>query len=121
MELMKFKSFAWPHNPEKLKVDYRRDPLYSKDSQGLPVYIGMGQRRCIVSGSGVFTGELAMDSFDELNYLFRESTGGTLRLPNGESIQAFFSKLAMELDSREQYVHYTFTFLGTDEKGAVPI
>ncbi len=121
METMKYKGFSWPHNPEKLKLDYRRDPQYGEDAQGLPVYIGMGQRRCIVSGSGVFTGELAIETFEELEVLFRESTGGILFLPHGDSFQAYFSQLTVEQDSREQYIHYSFTFLGTDEKGAIPV
>ncbi len=120
MPNMYFKDFAWPANPEKLTADYRREPMYGEDDQGRPVYLGMGEKRCIIRGSGEFTGPLAQESFDALQTLFAESTSGMLGLPNGNKLQAYFSGLVMQQDSRPMYVQYSFTFLGTDDSGGVP-
>ncbi len=120
MDRMSFKTFNWPHNPQKLVVEHSRDPLYGKDDRGGPVYLGMGATNCTVTGSGVFTGELAYDSFMDLEIVFKETTSGMLHLPQGDNLQAYFTELVMEQDSRQQYVHYRFTFRAADKNGGIP-
>ncbi len=120
MDKMSFKTFNWPNNPEKLVVEHTRDPLYGKDAQGGPVYLGMGATNCTITGSGIFTGELAYDNFMDLELLFQELTSGMLHLPQGDWLPVYFTELTMEQDSRPQYVHYRFTFRAADENGAIP-
>ncbi len=120
MDRMRFKTFYWPNNPEKLVIEHTRDPLYGKDSQGNTVFLSMGAANCTVSGSGVFSGELAYDSFLELELLFKELSSGTLALPQEQTLRVYFTELTMEQDSRPQYVHYSFTFRAADENDAIP-
>ncbi len=120
MHKMGFKTFKWPNNPEELVVEHSREPLYGKDSQGAPVYTGMGAANCTVKGSGSFTGPLAYENFAELQALFQDLSCGTLTLPQEESLVVYFTELTMEQDSRPMYVHYRFTFRAADENGGIP-
>ncbi len=120
MDYLAYKSFIWPVNPETLHMEYRRDPLFAEDPSGQPTYIGMGEKQCIVSGTGEYTGPLAMETFQQMAEVFAESTSGNLILPEGDMIQAYFTRLTMDQDSRPYLIRYSFTFTGTNENGQVP-
>ncbi len=120
MRNMAFRSFTWPQNPHTYRVECKREPMYGVDSNGGYGYIGMGPVVRSVTGSGAFSGELAMDSFQELEALCMGGNAGTLIPPEGENITAFLTELVMELDARPQYVAYRFVFREADENGGIP-
>jgi hypothetical protein len=53
----------------------------------------LGLRARIISGQGEFRGNERQERFDEISELFRETEQGTLTLPDGQSMEAVFSKL----------------------------
>ncbi len=120
MHKLAFKTFIWPINPAKFRMKYLREPMFEKDQLGNDVYIGLADAKCTVTGSGVFTGELAYDAFYELEELVKESTSGLLTLPDGSRIPVYFTELTMDQDPRAQYVGYHFTFQQADDSGALP-
>ncbi len=119
MQKLAFKDFIWPENPEAITLRYLRRPQYEKDANGNPVYLGLSLARRQVSGHGVFLGPLAYDNFAELEARILDPNAGFLRLPQGDSIQAYFTELKLEQDPRPELISYRFTFLETDEAGGL--
>ena len=120
MDRMSFRLFVWPENPENLKIQAVRVPEYTSNDTGDYVYSGLGPLCRTISGSGVFHGEDAYETFNALQVLMATGASGTLTHPIWGEITAFLTMLEMEQESREGYVAYSFSFREADEDGCIP-
>lgn len=120
MNKLKFKTFTWPNNPERLHVEYVREPVYEKNDAGDTMFVGMGPLRRTVTGSGAFFGSGAYDSFRELAALMGQSTPGSLIHPVCGTMNAYFTELKLSQEPRENFAAYTFAFREADSSGAIP-
>lgn len=120
MDKLKYKVWTWPENPETFHIDAVREPMYSIAEDGTISYLGLGPLCRTISGSGVFQGEEANNHFNALSVLLANGTVGELIHPTWGTIQAYFTGLKMEEDSREEYIVYSFTFREADESGKIP-
>ena len=111
LSAMRFKTFVWPHNPAKLRMDYAREVRELIVPYQSSVLQDLGQRRRVVWGTGEFYGETAYSDFIRLAPIFRDGGSGLLVLPGFDPMTAYFSKLELTQDPTPDCVQYSFTFL----------
>lgn len=120
MEKMQYKTFTWPKNPERYRVQYIREPVYEKTEDGATVFTGMGPVKRSFTGSGVFYGTTAYGDFKSLAAVFADQKAGTLNHPIWGQHQAYFTELELTQEPKENYVAYRFEFREADADGAIP-
>lgn len=120
MEKMQYKTFVWPENPETFQIQAVREPEYTINETNDYVYSGLGPMCRVISGSGVFCGQYAVQNYNTLQVLMANGVVGTLTHPLWGTMQAFLTGLTMQMESREHYIAYTFTFREADEQGNIP-
>lgn len=120
MDKLSYKSFTWPENPERYRVESCREPEYHTDESGVVIFDGLGERQRTVTGSGCFMGSGAYANFKKLEALTGEKTAGKLVHPVWGTMTAFLTELTMEQEPKENYVAYTFTFREANSSGAIP-
>lgn len=120
MNQMIFESFAFPQNPDKLQHSYSRVPVYTKNEAGEQVFSGMGTGKCVITGSGAFTGENAYSSFRKLLALFEAGACGTLYDPTWGVYKGYLTGLELTQEPRSNYVAYRFEFTRADAGGEIP-
>ena len=80
---MKYRNFVWPNNPKTFEVEYRRTlHSYKLPFSGYVVQ-NLGLQNKIIRGEGEFT---------------------------WPTMRAYFAKLNLREEPREDYVHYSFEF-----------
>lgn len=119
MDYMSYKTFVWPNNPHTYREEYAREPQYST-VEGVASFDGMGQMKRIISGSGVFFGENAYESFRDLAKLFEDEEPGNLEHPVWGIRYCYFTGLELTQEPREDYVSYRFAFTCALTNGEVP-
>ena len=120
MDKLKYKIWTWPENPETFLIDAVREPQYAIAGDGTISYLGLGPMCRIITGKGVFQGDDANNHFNALSVLLANGTVGELIHPVWGTIQAYFTGLKMEEESRKDYLVYSFTFREADESGMIP-
>lgn len=120
MDKLKFKTFAWPTNPEVYHEDFVRDALYAKTDDGDSVFSGMGPMKRVITGSGAFFGTDAYTNFNALATLFADANKGVLIHPVCGNRTVYFTKLQMSQSPKADYVAYSFEFTEADADGAIP-
>lgn len=120
MDKLKYKVWTWPENPETFQIQAVREPQYTVAEDGTVTYQGLGPLCRVISGRGVFQGPEAVSHFNALSVIMANGTVGELVHPQWGTIQAYFTGLILEQDSRENYIAYSFSFREADEKGVIP-
>ena len=120
MDRMSFKTFVWPENPEIFRIRAVRNPRYSVSDTADYVYEGLGPMCRIISGSGVFCGTYAVQNYNALQVMMGNGTVGELKHPLWGTMKAYLTGLEMEMEGREGYIAYSFTFREADENGMIP-
>jgi prophage DNA circulation protein len=107
---MRYKTFVWPHNPERYSISCeRRMALHEIPFGGYRVQ-ELGQARRVVSGEGDFAGQDAYETFKKLAGVYYAGGAGTLTHPVWQGMQAYFVSLTLTQEPREDYVRYAFAF-----------
>lgn len=120
MEKMQYKTFVWPHNPHTYQEICTREAMYEKNALDEIVFLGMGPLKRTVTGSGVFYGDGAYNSFRILAKLVEETSPGMLQHPVWGSRYCYFTGLELTQEPKDNYVSYRFTFRQADADGALP-
>ncbi len=114
-----FRNFIWPMNPEQLQVQCKREAVYGLNDEGKIAFLGLSEPRRVITGKGVFLGEMATETYGELEVLFQESIPGNFIGLEAEVIPVYFTELTQLRDSREYLVGYSFTFREVDSSGGL--
>lgn len=117
---MKFMVFRFPENPEEFGIYMVTEPEYRIDDNNQYEYLGLGPMCRVYTGSGVFTGPDAAQRFNALQVMMTTRATGELYHPTWGTGQACLTELEMKQESRSDYIRYSFTFRGVDEKGSIP-
>lgn len=117
---MRFKTFVWPDNPEIFQIRAVRSPIYTVNDTMDYSYHGLGPMCREITGSGVFCGEYAVQNYNTLQVLMANGTVGELTHPLWGTMKAFLTGLKMDMEGREGYIGYSFTFREADEEGKIP-
>ena len=107
---MKYKSFTWPHNPRTYEITYERNIARHKVPFGAYVLQSVGRSNRVLRGRGEFAGSGAYDCFRKLAAVFYDDSPGLLIHPVWQASNAYFAKLGLEMEPREDYVSYYFEF-----------
>lgn len=107
---MQYRDFVWPNNPRVFEVEYRRTlHSYKLPFSGYVVQ-NLGLQNKVIRGEGEFVGPDAYDSFRRLAALFEENKGGKLVHPVWPTMRAYFAKLSLKQEPKEEYISYSFEF-----------
>ena len=107
---MQYRNFVWPNNPRVFEVEYRRTlHSYKLPFSGYVVQ-DLGLQNKIIRGEGEFVGSQAYESFRRLAALFEENKGGRLVHPVWPAMRAYFAKLSLRQEPKEDYISYSFEF-----------
>lgn len=107
---MKYGDYTWPHNPRCYEILYNRRIVSHKVPFGLYMLQDMGREQRILKGFGEFVGAGAYDEFKKLATMFYLSEPKMLVHPIWQSSRAWFVKLRLNQEPREDYVSYEFEF-----------
>lgn len=107
---MQYRDFVWPNNPRVFEVEYRRTlHSYKLPFSGYVVQ-NLGLQNKIIRGEGEFVGPKAYENFRRLAALFEENKGGRLVHPVWPTMRAYFEKLSLKQEPKEDYISYSFEF-----------
>lgn len=107
---MQYRNFVWPNNPRVFEVEYRRTlHSYKLPFSGYVVQ-NLGLQNKIIRGEGEFVGPKAYENFRRLAALFEENKGGKLVHPVWPTMRAYFAKLSLKQEPKEDYISYSFEF-----------
>lgn len=120
MDKLSYKTFTWPENPERYRVESKREPVYSTAEDGTVTFAGLGPRKRVITGSGCFEGSDAYTNFKALEALTAQTGSGALVHPVWGTVTAFFTELTLEQEPKADYVAYSFTFREADSDGGIP-
>lgn len=107
---MQYKDFIWPHNPKTYTIRYERQVAVHKIPFGRYATQDLGLTRRVMTGEGEFFGEKAYDTFKKLASLFYQGGTGVLIHPVWQTSMAYFVRLSLTQEPRQDYVRYSFTF-----------
>lgn len=120
MDQIKFGIFTFMENPETFQIKAVREPKYTVNDQNDYTYTGLGPLCRIITGTGVFRGDMAYETFNALQVLMATGKMRDLIHPIWGTMPCYLTELEMLNESREKYIAYRFTFREADEQGAIP-
>lgn len=120
MANLSFGTFVWPNDPEKYREKCVREPVYTQNDDGTTTFSGMSEVKRTVTGSGVFFGSNAYSNFKQLLALVSQSQAANLVHPIWGTRKGYLTELISDLEPREDYVAYSFTFLEAAEESIWP-
>lgn len=112
LKKLKYKDFTWPNNPATCNIDYNKRIIahsYPDINGAEHEELGSGPR--VITGSGIFFGKGAYDTFKKLLKYFQQNTPGKLIHPIWGSINCRLTKLNTKEEPLPNYVEYTFEFI----------
>ena len=113
---MKYKGFTWPNNPATCKYSVKKAYAEHKYPELTGAEIeDMDPNAVILTGEGEFFGPNAYQYWNELNAVFNEHGVGDFYHPVYTDIsKALLVELSSDLEPRQDYVKYSFTFIVHD-------
>lgn len=110
LSAMKYGDYTWPHNPRVYEIEYSRKIVSHKTPFGCYILQDMGREHRILRGKGEFSGEGAYDEFKRLACMFYLSEPQVLVHPVWQAARAWFVRLELKQEPREDFVSYEFEF-----------
>ena len=107
---MRYGDYVWPHNPKIYQIEYSRRIVCHGVPFGLYTLTDMGRDKRIMRGEGEFSGCGAYEEFKKLACKFYMDSPQILVHPVWQSAPAWFVKLKLKQEPREDYVSYEFEF-----------
>lgn len=118
MNRISFNGFSFPYNPETYQLHVEKiikiRPLPKISAQVQVVSLEPKK----ISGSGAFVGKAAENFRSNLLYLFDLKQSAKMKLPHGEMINAFFTKLKITGDGKSGLLRYEFFFIEDTGNGS---
>ncbi|MBC8570531.1 hypothetical protein [Zongyangia hominis] len=116
MELMQFKSYVWPYNPQRVEITLGRD-LRTRQARGFGTLVSdWGQTPARVEGEGEFFGSDCKEQFERLRRIFDEEGSGKLLLPSFRPVYAYFESLKLLGEGPLHTLRYGFVFTEDTER-----
>lgn len=120
MEKLVYKTFIFPRNPDTYQENFTRAGVYHKNDDGNDVFDGMGMKKCVITGTGVFFGDTAFEDYGKLLELFGQVSPGNLEHPVFGIRYCYFTGLEMTQEPAANCIHYRFTFEMAETNGYLP-
>ena len=107
---MRYKGFTWPNNPKTYTISCERQTAVHKIPMGGFVVQDLGQTSTVLRGEGEFYGAGAYETYQSLLAAFSSGGAGVLVHPVWQCGAAWFTRLHLTQEPREDYVAYSFEF-----------
>lgn len=111
MNRITFNGFTFPYNPETYESIMEKKTVI----HNIPGSSGQVQVVCFaprkISGSGAFVNVSGENFRTRMFHLFLIERSSVLKLPNGETINAYFIGLKMVGDGKSGLLRYEFSFI----------
>ncbi len=117
---MQYKTFVWANNPKSYTLSCERLTAAHKIPLGDYCVQDLGRSCTVLRGEGEFFGAGAYTQFRRLLEVFRSPGAGMLRHPVWQCSRAYFTRLELAQEPREDYVAYSFEFCDAGEEQAAP-
>ena len=117
---MQYKTFVWVNNPKSYTLSCERLTAAHKIPLGDYCVQDLGRSCTVLRGEGEFFGAGAYTQFRRLMEEFRSPGAGALRHPVWQCSRAYFTRLELAQEPREDYVAYSFEFCDAGEEQAAP-
>lgn len=121
MTTMSFKTFTFPHNPERITVTTETRIATAHCPEYGPIHQNLGLARRIIQAEGVFYGANAKAQYTALEALMWQATAGNLRIPEMGVVVAFPTALSYTGEGDGTVLRYTAEFTeliaSTDREG----
>lgn len=117
---MQYKTFVWANNPKSYTLSCERLTAAHKIPLGDYCVQDLGRSCTVLRGEGEFFGAGAYTQFRRLMEVFRSPGAGALRHPVWQCSRAYFTRLELAQEPREDYVAYSFEFCDAGEEQAAP-
>lgn len=117
---MQYKTFVWVNNPKSYTLSCERLTAAHKIPLGDYCVQDLGRSCTVLRGEGEFFGAGAYTQFRRLMEVFRSPGAGVLRHPVWQCSRAYFTRLELAQEPREDYVAYSFEFCDAGEEQAAP-
>lgn len=114
MTTMSFKTFTFPHNPEKITVTTETRIATAHCPEYGPIHQNLGLARRIIRAEGVFYGANAKAQYTALEALMWQATAGNLRIPGMGVVVAFPTALSYTGEGDGTVLRYTAEFTRAD-------
>lgn len=121
MTTMSYKTFTFPHNPEKITVTTETRLATAHCPEYGPIHQNLGLAKRVIRAEGCFYGEDAKSQYTALEALMWQSTAGRLRIPGMGVVVAYPAALQMVGEGDGTVLRYTAEFTeliaSTDREG----
>lgn len=108
---MRYKTFSFPHDPEKLEITVKNRLGVAHCPGYGPVIQELGVQERVIDGEGAFFGPQAKNQYRQLEELFFQQTPGRLTLPGHPAVTAHFASLRWLGQGDGQIIRYAFQFV----------
>lgn len=107
---MRYKDYLFPHNPASIRISAQAALAMAQCPGHAPAVQHMGRGRRVITGSGSFFGEDALEQYRRLEAVFRQKSSGLLQLPGLHSVMAYFARLECDAKGDGSVIEYSFEF-----------
>ena len=112
MNVVHYKNFLFPFNPQRLEITDRRQMALYHCPAGGEVVQDLGRRCRTIQGEGAFFGPQAESQLSQLRQVFALPGAGRLILPLlDDSMMAHFTQLQVIGEGSGEIIRYAFTFV----------
>lgn len=121
MKIMNYKTFTFPHNPERITVTTETRIATAHCPEYGPIHQNLGIAKRVIRAEGVFYGEDAKTQYAALEALMWQPTAGQLYIPGMGTVIAFPAGLSYIGEGDGTVLRYTAVFTeqiaATDREG----
>ena len=121
MKIMSYKTFTFPHNPERITVTTETRIATAHCPEYGPIHQNLGIAKRVIRGEGVFYGTDAKARYAALEALMWQPTAGQLHIPGMGTVIAFPAGLSYIGEGDGTVLRYTAVFTeqiaATDREG----
>ena len=121
MKIMSYKTFTFPHNPERIAVTTETRIATAHCPEYGPIHQNLGIAKRVIRAEGVFYGTDAKARYAALEALMWQPTAGQLYIPGMGTVIAFPAGLSYIGEGDGTVLRYTAVFTeqiaATDREG----
>lgn len=113
---MRYKNFTWHHNPKTLKIKNSKKTINLSYPYSYTEAEEMFNEKAVIEGEGELFGENCIEQFNNLCRLFSSKNKGILSIGGIPSFEAYFTKLELLCEPKNNILSYSFQFTECSSK-----
>lgn len=113
---MRYKNFTWHHNPKTLKIKNSKRIISLSYPYSYRTVQEMFKENAVIEGEGELYGENCIEQFNSLCKLYSSKNKGILSIGGIPSFEAYFTKLELLCEPKNNILTYSFQFTECSSK-----